>query len=271
MKSAHQLAFLNLLFIIINSFWIIIVDDKKIYGLPIYDTFFDNWSFLTPHVATFNIWKIIIVTLVFTAVLYCIVLKREYAEDIPLAQKIEEAGNLMILNQLLLGISMVLKVNNYLIVAYIFTIATYYTLHKLNIIFSIRDHKNPSFVHVFTRTSLGLYSGWFVYLLGFNGIPTLSSMFNERADHPVFFYVAILFLIGSFCFTLYKSFVCNLPAIIVGYTAGILGSYYYNVSQGKEDVYYIIMRYSFLTLLILAILTIFYLLFKRRKILMSLE
>src|SRR5690606_39845777 len=69
-----------------------------------------------------------------------------------------------------------------------------------------------------------------------NGIPTLSSMFNERADHPVFFYVAILFLIGSFCFTLYKSLVCNLPAIMVGYTAGILGSYYRSEERrvGKE-------------------------------------
>jgi hypothetical protein len=271
MKSAHQLAFLNLLFIIVNSFWIIIVDDKKIYGLSVYNTFFNNWSYLTPHVATFNIWKIITVTLALTAVLYCIILKREYAEDMPLAQKIEAAGNWMIMNQLLLGISMILKVNNYLIAAFIFTIGTYYTLDKLNIIFKIRDDKNQSFVHVFTRTSMGLYSGWFVYLLGFNGIPTLSSMLNERADHPVFFYLAILFLIGSFCFLLYKALLCNLPAIMVGYAAGILGSYYYNVSQGQDSVYYLIMRYSLLSILILAILTIFYLLFKRRKIFMSLE
>jgi len=271
MKSAHQLAFLNLLFIIINSFWIIIVDDKRIFGLSIYDTFFNNWSYLTPHVATFNIWKIIILTLVLTAVMYCIVLKREYPEDMPLAQKIEAADNWIIINQLLLGISMVLKMNNYLIPAYIFTIGTYYTLNKLNIIFKIRDDKNPSFVHVFTRTSLGLYSGWFVYLLGFNGIPTLSSMLNISSDHPVFFYLAILFLLGSFCFLLYKSLECNLPAIMVGYTTGILGSYYYNISHGQEGVYYLIMRYAFLGILILAIAMIFYLLFKRRKVLMSLD
>ncbi|MCA5003953.1 hypothetical protein [Sphingobacterium bovistauri] len=271
MKSAHQIAFLNLVFIIINSFWIIIIDTKKIYGFSIYDTFFNNWSYLTPHIDTFNIWKIITVTLALTAVLYCLVLKREYDEDLPLAQKIEKSGNWMILNQLLLGLSMVLKLNNYLVLAYLFTIGTFYSLVKLNYIFKIRDDKNPSFVHVFTRTSLGFYSGWYVYLLGFNGIPTLGRLLKQPSDQPLFFYLSLLFVISSFSYILYKAVLCNLPAILVGYSAGILGAYYYNINSNKEDIYHLIMRYTFLIALIITIVTVLYLIFKRRKILMALE
>lgn len=265
MKSAHQIAFLNLLFIILNCFWILIVDDKKIYGLSIYDTFSTNWSYLTPHVDTFNIWKIITIVLVLTAIFYCILLKRENDEDTPLAQQVEQSGNWMLINQLFLGMSMVFKLNNFLLIAYICSIVTYYSLHKLNLIFKIRDTENPSFIHIFTRTSLGLYSGWFVYLLGFNGIPTITKILRLPPGHTMLFLLSLLFLIGSFSFILYKAMRCKLPAILVGYGAGVLGSYFYNIQANIGTLPNDIMRYSFIGVLSLTVISIVYLIYQKRK------
>lgn len=265
MRSAHQIAFLNLLFIVINCFWIIIVDDKKIYGLSIYDTFSTNWSYLTPHVDTFNIWKIITIVLVLAAIFYCIILKRENDEDAPLAQQVEKSGNWMLVNQLFLGMSMVFKLNNFLIIAYLCSIGTYYSLNKLNLIFKIRDTENPSFIHIFTRTSLGLYSGWFVYLLGFNGIPTINKFLRLPADHLLLFILSILFLLGSFSFIWYKTMLCKLPAILVGYTAGVLGSYFYNIQANIGTLLYDIMEYLFIGVLSISVITIIYLIYQKRK------
>jgi hypothetical protein len=265
MKSAKQIAFLNLLFIVINCFWIIIIDDKKVYGLSIYETFSTNWSYLTPHISTFNIWKVITIGLVLTAVFYCILLKRESEEDAPLAQQIEKSGNWMIINQLFLGMSMVFKVNNYLLIAYLCSLVTYYSLVKLNMIFSIRDVDNPTYIHIFTRTSLGLYSGWFVYLLGFNGVPTLNKILRLPADHDILFYLALIFVLTSFGFIWYKAMLCKLPAILVGYSTGILGSYYYNMQSEISNLNHTMMRYTFVLILFWSICTVVYLIYKKRK------
>lgn len=265
MKSAHQIAFLNLVFITINFLWIIVVDDKKIYGLSIYDTFSHNWSYLSPHIATFNIWKVIGICLVLTGIFYCIILKRENAEDAPLANQVIKSGNWMIANQLFLGISMVFKMNNLLVLAYLCSLATYYCLNKLNFIFKIRDNNNPAFIHIFTRTSLGLYSGWFVYLLGFNGVPTLSRMLQMPSEHTLFFFASLIFLVGSFGFIWYKTMICKLPAILVGYSVGVLGSFYYNVFGNSATLYHTIMRYGLIVILVISILSILYLLYQKRK------
>ena len=266
MKSAHQIAFLNLLFIIINCGWIIILDNSKIFGVTIYDTFSRDWSYLTPHQATFNIWKVISIVLVITGILYCMVLKRADEKDILLRDKILISGNTVIINQTLLGLSMVFKLNGFLFIAYLFSIGTVYTLIILNNQFQLNDYKNPRAIHFFTRISLGLYTGWMVFLLGFNGLSTLAHHCNIHIDNTIYFYVSIIYLIVSFSYILYTCLKYLLPSIIVGYLTGILGAYYYNTQQYLvTDTYMSNMRYILLTIIVLSIGIIIYLLVRKRK------
>lgn len=270
MRSANKAAFLNLIYIIINFVWLVIVDNKKIFGTSLYETFYQNWSYLTPHYATFEIWKVIAICFVTTALFYCILLRRERDEDRALAEQISSSENWIIYNQLFLGLSIVLKVNNYLTVALLFTIATFYTLNKLNYIFKIRDYKNPTAIHIFTRTSMGLYSGWLVYLMGFNGLPVLSHLFKMRGDETIFFILALIFLLVSFSFILYKAIICILPALLVGYTAGVLGSYFYNIQSQNTDIYHQTMQYAFLSIMLISISMMIILLYRKRKALLAL-
>ena len=270
MTNAKQTAFLNLLFIIINCCWILIIDSNKLYGISIYETFSHNWSYLSPHIATFNIWKVITIALVVAGIFYCILLNKEEELDEALINKIDASGYWMITNQLLLGLSMVFKLNDCLFIAYLCSIGTYYSLTRLNIIFRIRDFKDSSIIHMFTRISLGIYSGWFTYLLAFNGISTLSNLFDLPSNHTLYFYVSMILLVGTFIFITYKTLLCNLPAILAGYNVGVLGSYYFNLTSRNVNEFQLIMRYAFLTVLIISLVIICYLLIaKRRTIIQS--
>lgn len=265
MRSVHRIAFQNLLFITINFLWIILIDNNRIYGATIYEIFHINWSYLTPHAYTFNIWKIISLLSVLTALMYCIVLKREEEDNTLLVEQIRKAGNWVVINQLLLGISMVFKVNHQLILSYLFSIGTFYSLSKLNYIFKIRDNTNPAFIHILTRTTMGIYSGWFVYLTGFNGIPVILKVLKIEVLSDFNFYASIVILLFTFGFILYKSILCRLPALLLGYTIGILGAYFYNLENGGDKAYSTIMHYTFLIILTIAIGTIFYLLIQKKK------
>lgn len=265
MRSVHRIAFQNLLFITINFLWIILIDNNKIYGSTMYETFDKHWSYLTPHVFTFNIWKVISLLLVLTAIMYCIILQREEEENSLLAEQLDRSGNWMLINQLFLGLSMVLKLNEHLTLAFICSLATYYTLNKLNYMFKIRESHNPAFIHILTRTSLGIYSGWFIYILGYNGIPLINILLGIEPTHAITFYASILYLILSFGYIMYKSILCRLPAVLIGYTIGVLGAYYYNLSHVLDRPYTAYMHYTLLVILTVATATIIYLLIQKGK------
>lgn len=265
MKSANQIAFLNLLFIVINCFWILILDEKKVFGNSIYETFSSNWSYLTPHLTTFNIWKIIAIVMVLTAVFYCMTLSNEKEDNKELASQVQKSGNLMIANQLFLGISMVLKLNGYLVLAYLCSIATIVSLTKLNKIFNINNHTNLSYIHLFTRISLGIYTGWLVYLLGFNGLPTLNKLLRIPNDHSLFFYLALVFLVCSFIYILCMTMKSKLSAILIGYAVGVIGTYYQIIHNPNGTIYTTIIKNTLVGILIIAFISVIYIVIVRRN------
>ena len=229
MRNSKQLAILNFIFVVLNLTWILIIDRQKLFGKSIYDTFIGNWTYLTPHKYTFFIWSLVSICLIITHGAFINSLKNAETSD-HISEKVNNTGFLIMLNQVLLGMSMVTKLNDNIEISLLFTFGTLITLLTINKRLRIFRNPGQSIVDYISRISYGLYTGWLIYVALFNSASYLYTLIDVSMYSK--FMISILSASTLFAIILIKSFKRKLPSYIFGYSFGLMGAYS-NVYEGS--------------------------------------
>src|SRR5690606_21995607 len=144
--------------------------------------------------------------------------------------KVMRIDYMLILNQLFCGLSMVLKLNNQMILSVIFTIACIITLLIVNNRVEIEKLTANSFTKYFIRLAFGLYTGWLMFVFAFNVVTTFLK--NELVQSETERYmIDLIVLILSFGFAMYYSYIKMLPSVSAAFTWGLFGVIYQNINH----------------------------------------
>lgn len=224
MKNAPKFALLNFIFIFVNLAWIIAIDANRLSDFSIYSKFVQTWTYLAPHFRTFLIWKVIAISLISLSLLQLFMLKRDNF-DPSLATKVSDTGWMLVLNQIFLGLSITAKLYQLTVLSWFLTAFVLISLLIVDRRFKIYEIAHISVIHFLTRITFGIYTGWMVYLLGFNGFYILVTQFHPNETY--LFWMAVLFVIFSYSMIVFFALKYKLVALILGYTTGIIGSFYF--------------------------------------------
>ncbi len=235
MHGVRSLALFNLIIISINFIWILIVDANSLFGTSLFHTFHVRPTHLTPADFTFKAWLLIAVTMIIVAVLMYRETGNEHL-NMRSVRKVMRIDYMLILNQLFCGLSMVLKLNNQMILSVIFTIACIITLLIVNNRVEIEKLTANSFTKYFIRLAFGLYTGWLMFVFAFNVVTTFLK--NELVQSETERYmIDLIVLILSFGFAMYYSYIKMLPSLSAAFTWGLFGVIYQNINHPNYQQY----------------------------------
>ncbi|MVZ64844.1 hypothetical protein GQF61_03200 [Sphingobacterium sp. DK4209] len=228
MHGVRSLALFNLIIISINFIWILVVDANSLFGTSLFHAFNVLPTHLTPADFTFKAWLLIAVTMIIVAVLMYRETGNEHL-NIRSVRKVMRVDYMLILNQLFCGLSMVLKLNHQMVLSVIFTIACIITILIVNNRVEIEKLTANSFTKYFIRLAFGLYTGWLMFVFAFNVVTTFVK--NELVQSETEQYtIDLIFLVLSFGFAMYYSYIKMLPSVSAAFSWGLFGVIYQNIN-----------------------------------------
>ena len=255
MKNSKLLAILNFVFVLVNLSWLIILDKDKFFGRSLNDVFTQELTYLTPHKYTYFIWTLIGIALTLLHFTYIRALDYDRFKE-GWERKILRVGNLIIINQLLLGLSMVTKLNNYIGLSTLLSLGVLVTIIITTYRLDLFNNSNPCVIQYFTKIGYSLYAGWMIYVVGFNSKMYLSQVLELSYTSKFIFAIAFLAVVYAWLFFL--TIKHRLPALLFGFTAGIVGSYF-NQVHASNMAYNTEIRIIFGTLIAITCFTLIYL------------
>jgi len=233
MHGVRNLALFNLIIVSLNFIWILIIDANSFFGVSLFRAFNLFPTHLTPADFTFKAWLIIAMTMIIvTALMY-----RETGNEhlnMRTVRKVMRIDYMLILNQVFCGMSMVLKLNQYMILSVLFTIACIISLLIINNRMEIEKLTANSFTKYFIRLAFGMYTGWLLFIFTFNIVSTFVKAGVIQSETQQYL-VDVTILTITFGMAMYYSFKKMLPTVSVAFTWGIFGVIYQNLNQPAYD------------------------------------
>lgn len=229
MDGVRNLALFNLIIVSLNFIWILIIDGNSIFGVSLFRAFNLFPTHLTPADFTFKAWLVIAIAMIIvTALMY-----RETGNEhlnIRSVRKVMRIDYMLILNQLFCGMSMVLKLNQFMIISIIFTVACIITLLIINNRMEIEKLTAHSFTKYFIRLAFGMYTGWLLFVFAFNMVTTFVKAGVVHSETEQFI-IDVSILILAFGFAMFYSYLKMLPTVSVAFSWGIFGIIHQNLNH----------------------------------------
>lgn len=242
MAAPRTLSLLNFLIIVLNFLWIAILDNAILFDFSFTDTIAFYPSYLTPALFTYKIWTFIAIIMIIAAY-FMWKGTQESNLSVNTVRKVEKIDYLLILNQLALGLSMTLKHNDYFYSSILFTIVCIITVLRINKNINIRRLTSNSLTRYFIRLGFGVYTGWLIFVFGFNCAVILSKISLQIGEQLFFFLNVALLLLVTLSMIIY-SFSNFLPSVSAVLVWGCYGIYYQanlsNISESHDIKPYLI-------------------------------
>ncbi|QBR10956.1 hypothetical protein [Sphingobacterium sp. CZ-2] len=229
MSGTKSLALLNFMMVTLNFTWIILMDNSFFFGNSINTAISSYPTYLTPAPITFKIWSFLSANMILVGILMFIASRNE-AENPRTVLKIKKIGNLLILNQLFCGLSMVLKMNNHFILSVICSSACLITILMINKRIEIHKLVSNSFIRYFIRLGFGVYTGWMIILMAFNSVIILAK-FELVSSSSELFWLNVAVLLACTAYGIYYTITHYLPAVSAVLAWGIFGILIQNIKQ----------------------------------------
>ncbi len=224
MAGVRTLSVFNFLIVVLNFLWIAAIENGFIYGYSFSKTFSQYPTYLNPAIFTYKIWTVISILIIVTTYLMYYGTQRVHY-NLNTSHKIKKIDYLLILNQLALGLSMVLKHNDLFIGSIICTIICLVTMLIINNRIKIHRISLNSFTRYFIRLGFGVYTGWLMFVLSFN-FATLLVKLNLMQNEQLFYYGNIAIILIISIAMLSYSYIKYLPSISIVLVWGIYGIYH---------------------------------------------
>ncbi len=229
MSGTKSLALLNLIMVTFNFTWIILMDNSFFFGNSINTAIGSYPTYLTPAPITFKIWSFLSANMILVAILMFIASRNE-SENPRTVLKIQKIGNLLMLNQLFCGLSMVLKMNNQFILSVICSSACLITILMINKRIDIHKLVSNSFIRYFIRLGFGVYTGWMIILMAFNSVILLAK-FELVSSSTELFWLNVAVLLITSAYGIYYTITHYLPAVSAVMAWGIFGILLQNIEH----------------------------------------
>ena len=223
MAAPKTLSLLNLVIVAINFLWIACLENGFLFNYSFTDTIAFYPSYLTPAKFTYKIWTFIAFNMVLAAYLMYVGSQPTNSNENTI-RKVQKIDYLLILNQLALGLSMTLKHNDYFYWSILYSCICLYTLILINKRIQIKKLTSNSFTRYFIRLGFGVYTGWLIFVLGFNSAIILSKLSLSLGDH-LFFYLNLGILTILSIVMLTYSYYNYLPSVSAVLAWGCYGVY----------------------------------------------
>lgn len=229
MSTAKTLALLNCIIVTINFSWIILIDNSYFFGHSINSAISEYPTYLTPDTITFKIWSFLAANMILVGILMYIASKNEQ-ENIRTLKKVEKIGNLLLINQLFCGMSMVLKLNDQFILSVLCSIGCLITILLINRKIEIHKLVSNSITRYFIRLGFGVYTGWMIVIAAFNSV-IIVTKYELITNSIEMFWLNLAILIAATIYSIYYTISHNLPAVSVVMAWGVFGILLKNINS----------------------------------------
>ena len=229
MSNIRTLALLNLIIISLNFVWIVLLDSQNIFGHSIYLSLNNLNGYLILPEFSFKIWIFIAANMILLGYLMFRASQKEHLNVLTL-KKIVKIGNLLIINQLFCGLSMVLKLNDYLFISILCTLVCIGTILIINHRIEIQNIKTNTILRYFLKLTFGLYLGWLIFVMVTNS-SALIKLFDLHAYPLIEYLLNVFILVLSTAISIYYSYKKHLPTVAAVQTWGIFGLIYYSLEN----------------------------------------
>lgn len=254
MAAPKTLSFLNLVMVAINFLWIACLENGFLFGFSFTDTIAFYPSYLTPAKFTYKIWTFIAFNMVLAAyMMYVGTQKNTLNENV--VRKVEKIDYLLILNQMALGLSMTLKHNDYFYWSLMYSIICLVSVMVINKRIQIKKLTTNSFTRYFIRLGFGVYTGWLMFVIGFNFAVILSKLSLTLGDAFYFYLNLGALAIICACMLAY-SYYNYLPSVSAVLAWGSYGAYIEN-KQDPLPTQYDILPFLIISMILGLIFTAF--------------
>ena len=224
MAAPRTLSLLNLIMVALNFGWIAFLESGFLFNYSFTDTISFYPSYLTPAKFTYKIW--IFTGLIMISAAYLMYQgTQKNTLNINTFKKVQKIDYLLILNQTALGLSMALKHHDYFLWSIIFSTICLVSILGINRRIEIKKLTSNSFTRYFIRLGFGVYTGWLIFVLGFNSTAIISK-FGIQIGEELFFYLNILvFALITIAISLY-SYLYYLPTVSAVLVWGSYGAFH---------------------------------------------
>lgn len=229
MSTAKTLALLNCIIVTINFSWIILIDNSYFFGHSINSAISEYPTYLTPDAITFKIWSFLAANMILVGILMYIASKNEQ-ENIRTLKKVEKIGNLLLLNQLFCGMSMVLKLNDQFILSVLCSVGCLITILLINRKIQIHKLVSNSITRYFIRLGFGVYTGWMIVIAAFNSV-IIVTKYDLISNSIEMFGLNLAILVAATIYSIYYTISHNLPAVSVVMAWGVFGILLKNINS----------------------------------------
>lgn len=252
MAAPRTLSLLNLLIVALNFVWIASLENGYFFNFSFTDTIAFYPSFLTPAKFTYKIW--IFVGFIMIMAAYMMYQGSQDTQlNINTVKKVEKIDYLLILNQMALGLSMTLKHNDFFMWSILYSTVSLVTIFMINRRINIKRLTSNSVTRYFIRLGFGVYTGWLMFVLGFN-IAAVLSKNSVYIGEELFFYLNVLILVLVTIAMAVYSYYYFLPSVSAVLAWGSYGVYY-KFSQNPISDNYDIKPYLIMAMAVGGILT----------------
>ncbi|WP_156306347.1 hypothetical protein [Sphingobacterium endophyticum] len=224
MAAPRTLSLLNFLIVALNFLWIAILENAILFDFTFTDTIAFYPSYLTPAFFTYKIWSFIAISMILAAYfMFRGTQEPHYSSNT--IKKVEKIDYLLILNQMALGLSMTLKHNDYFFWSILYTGVCLITVLIINNRIHIQKLTSNSLTRYFIRLGFGVYTGWIMFVFGFNSAVILSKLSLQLGEQQFFFLNVAVLLLVTLAMVIY-SYYYFLPSVSAVLVWGCYGVYY---------------------------------------------
>ncbi|SRR5690606_16518191 len=254
MAAPKTLSFLNLVMVALNFLWIACLENGLLFSFSFTDTIAFYPSYLTPAKFAYQIWNFIAFNMVLaTYMMYVGTQKNSLNENV--VKKVQKIDYLLILNQMALGLSMTLKQNDYFYWSLLYSIICLISVMLINKRIQIQRLTTNSFTRYFIRLGFGVFTGWLMFVIGFNFAVILVKLSPSIGD-PLFFYLNLFALAITCACMLAYSYYNYLPSVSAVLAWGSYGAYVEN-KQDPLPTQYDILPFLIISMILGLIFTAF--------------